>query len=713
MPEKKTKKDNYSYSAKHITALSPKEHLRKRINLTFGRELGDEQTPFSSQKSVAIREYIDNSVGELIQKYGSKMRVHFYKDGSIEVQDDGRGLPTDTTKNANGEEVSGFIITLGTLQSGEQLGKSDEDSKTTSTNGLGASASTMLSSRVDVTVYKNKKKYTLSFKEGDPGYFDGDSVDSKFKPLKDLKYIKSEKDTRSAEEKKKFPKGTTVRSWLDKNSFSSPYPVDIDDLILRLKGVAFLLPGTTIEVVNEMRTFDDGSVQHEVFNFTDGLPQLVEHNQTQTPIISTVSGTAVGSYVEKNVPSQDPKTKKMVNKDVTRTADIEFAFSYDNDYEYSMDSYVNTIRTRLGGIHVEAFEEALTQAFNEKLSSMKGVLNAKDPVPTVEDYKEGLTAVLSIYISEPQFTSQIKEELGSRVVKKAIKQALYEALLNFANERKNYDLMKTIGEKVSAAAKNRMSRKEQLELKREKARLTSNTSLPEKLVDCEITHDECSEFIIVEGDSALGGLKQARDATFQALFPIRGKIVNANKETLKKVLANEEVQNIIKCLDAGFGEDFNIDTARYQRVIIAADADPDGGQIASLVALLFYVLFPDVIRKGKLFKMNTPLYILKEKKSGVNHYAFDEQDYRDITQELAAEGKVAGRHYEITRAKGLGEAGAKVLSDTGLNPETRVLTQIVIDDEEAAKKWFDIAMGKEVGPRKAWIEANPLENISE
>jgi len=175
-----------TYSAKHITALSPRNHLIKRINLTFSQELGDESYPFSSQKSVAIREYLDNSVGELIRKFGDRMRIHFYKDGAISVQDNGRGLPTDTTKNAHGEEVSGFIITLGTLQSGEQLGKSDDDSKTTSTNGLGAAASTMLSKRVDITVYKNKKKYTLSFKDGDPGYFEGDGVDAKFTELKDL-----------------------------------------------------------------------------------------------------------------------------------------------------------------------------------------------------------------------------------------------------------------------------------------------------------------------------------------------------------------------------------------------------------------------------------------------------------------------------------------------------------------------------------------------
>lgn len=700
-----------TYSAKHITALSPRNHLIKRINLTFSQELGDESYPFSSQKSVAIREYLDNSVGELIRKFGDRMRIHFYKDGAISVQDNGRGLPTDTTKNAYGEEVSGFIITLGTLQSGEQLGKSDDDSKTTSTNGLGAAASTMLSKRVDITVYKNKKKYTLSFKDGDPGYFDGDDVNSNFTELKDLTYIKEEKDDRPADEKKLFAQGTTVKSWLNNEVFSSPYPVDVDDLILRMKGVAFLLPGVTIEIVNEHRVMEDGSYQHEVFHFEEGIPQLVEYNQKGTPITPIYKFETKGSYVEKNVATQDPKTKKMVSKDVERTADIELAFGYDNDYEYSIDSYVNTIRTRLGGVHVEAFEEAITTAFNEKLSSMKGMLTAKDPVPTIDDYKEGLTAVLSLYISEPQYTSQIKEELGGRVVKRAIKQALYEAIKDFVEDKKNVDVVKRIGEKVIAAAKARQSRKEQLELKREKQKLTSNTSLPNKLVDCEYVYEADSELIIVEGDSALSGVKEARDSRFQALLPIRGKIVNTSKENIKKVLANQEVQDIAKCLNAGIGEDFDLDSARYQRVIIAADADPDGGQIASLLVLLFYNLFPDLIRQGRLYKMNTPLYIYREGKGkkAIDHYAFNDTDATEIANDLKSRNK----SYQLIRVKGLGEAGSDALRATGLDPETRVLTQITIGDEESAKHWLDVAMGKDVAPRKKWIEDNPIDYVED
>lgn len=700
-----------SYSAKHITALSPRNHLIKRINLTFSQELGDESYPYSSQKSVAIREYLDNAVGELIRKFGDRMRIHFYADGAISVQDNGRGLPTDTTKNANNEEVSGFIITLGTLQSGEQLGKSDDDSKTTSTNGLGAAASTMLSKRVDITVYRNNKKYSLSFKDGDPGYFDGESIDSKFTELTDLTFIKEEKDTRSKEEKKLFPTGTTVKSWLNNEVFSSPYPVDVDDLILRMRGVAFLLPGTTIEIINEHRKLEDGSYQHEIFRFDDGLKQLVEYNQQGTQLSPIINFETKGSYIEKNVATQDPKTKKMISKDVERTADIEVAFSYDNDYEYSMDSYVNTIRTRLGGVHVEAFEEAITQAFNEKLSSMKGMLTAKDPIPTVEDYKEGLTAVLSIYVSEPQYTSQIKEALGGRVVKRAIKQALYESIKEFVEDKKNINTVKIIGEKVLNAAKARQSRKEQLELKREKQKLTSNTVLPIKLVDCEYVYKDFSELIIGEGDSAIAGLKEARDSRFQALLPIRGKIINVKKEQKKKVLLNGEVQDITKCLDAGIGEDFDLDNARYQRVIIAADADPDGGQIASLLVLFFYEMFPQLVKRGCLYKMNTPLFIYRvgKGKNKKDYYAFDDNDAKDLQKELESQNK----SYEIIRVKGLGEAGADALKTTGLSPETRVLTQIVIDDEDSANHWLDVAMGKDVAPRKKWIEDNPIDYVED
>lgn len=707
-------------SAKNITSLRPEEHLVKRMNLTFSNETGDESHPFSSQKSVAVREVVDNGTSEITNGYGDRLRVHFYKDGAVEVQDNGRGLPTDTTFNAYKEEVSGFIITMGTLQSGENLGENEAQGKSTNQNGLGGSAVNFLSKRMDIKVYKNKKVYSLSFQKGKPGFFETDDVDSKFTPLKDLTYIKSEKDNRSPEEKKLFPKGTSIKFWLNDKVFGSPYPVDIDDMITRLKGNAFLLPNNTFEVINEFRTLEDGSYQHEIYNFEIGLPQLVELNQSGNPMMETVHFNTVGEYTQKNVPVQEKN--EIVHKDIKRTVDIEVAFNYSSNYSYNCDSYVNTIRTKLGGVHVEAFENALLDAFNERILSMKSIIKASDPIPVIEDYKEGLTPVISVYVSEPEFSNQIKERLGGRVVKKAIYEAIYKELSDFANANKNQATMKKIAEKVAQAAKIRQAKKDEQALQREKAKLkSSSANLPEKLVDCEITHDENSELFIAEGDSAVGALKAARFSKYQAIFPIRGKIVNVLKESLKKVLSNQEVQDIIKCLDAGVGSDFNLDQARYQRIFLAVDADVDGGQIACLLLVLFHKMFPTVIPNGRLFKMESPLFIVTEKKSKEKLYFFVQEDYDEYMRETG--GKKVER---VVRAKGLGEVDAKDLRATSMNPETRYITQVSISDVKQAQelleqspewaeaeKWFNIALGDDAELRKRWVESSPIENVEE
>lgn len=703
---KKDKKQEH-YSAKQITSLTPRQHLIKRMNLTFSQETGDEFHPFSSQKSISVREVLDNSTTEVLKGYGSRVLLHFYKDGSVLVQDDGRGLPIDTTKNSLGELVSGFIITMGTLQSGENLGDNESDGKATNQNGLGGSAVNFLSKRMDIKVYRDKKEYSLSFKNGDPGFFKGDLPEDEFEPITDLTYIKESKDTRSKEEQKKFPKGTAIKFWLNEKVYSSPYPIDIEDMITRIRGNAFLLPNNTFEVINEFKTLEDGSYQHEIYNFEIGIPQLVELNQTGESITPVIHNNSVGEYIEKNVPVHDSKTNTIQHKNVTRTVDIEYAFSYSNNYSYSTDSYVNTIRTRLGGVHVKAFEEALVTVFNEKFSSMKSILTQKDPIPIIDDYREGLTSVISVYVSEPQYTSQIKEELGGNIVKRSIKEAIIKDLKEFVNTNKNQPIIKIIGEKVVQAAKNRQHKKDIQELKREQNRLTSSTSLPIKLVDCEITHSEHSELYIAEGDSALTGLKEARYAKYQAILPIRGKLINAIKESTKKLFANQEVKDIIRCLDCGVGDDFDIDKARYSRIIIGTDADVDGGQISSLIALFIYKTFPDFVKEGRLYQMNTPLFVLHEKKKGVYHYCFNYEEYKEIYNEH--KDKIA----RVVRNKGLGESGKNVLRDTGMNPKTRVLTQISVEDIEQTEKWFNIAMGTEVSIRKDWIENNPIDEIEE
>lgn len=699
------------YNASSIKALDQRTHLIKRMSLTFGAEGGTPENPFSTQKSVAIREITDNSVDEVIGGYAERIKVSFFKDGSVEVQDNGRGLPVDIGVNSNNEKVSGIILTLGTINSG---GKFSNDSTRFSggLNGLGAASTNFVAARTDITVYRNNKKYTLSFKEGKPGFFDKpDDPEAKFTELTDLTYVKEEKDTRPAKEKKAWKTGTVIKTWLDENVFTSKYPVNRLDITERLRGTTFLLPGLEIEVYNEVDLIEVDGVEKprvDKFKFEGGISELVKLNQNKDPLSEIIHLEARETYKEIVPVLQD--NGQIKNEEVDRVVIAEVAMSWDVGYDYSMESYVNTIRTRLGGVHETAFERALTNAFTEKISSMRGMLPASMQLkPNFEDFSEGLTVVLSVKISEPQFTGQAKEELGGREAQRAIQKLLTDVFTKFANASKNDAQMRIIGKKISDATKAREAEKEARDIKRQKNKLESSTALPHKLVDCEITHTEDSELYIVEGDSARGALKAARYSSHQALLPIRGKIVNTNKQTLQKVLANQEVQDIIRSLDAGVGKDFDTDKLRYGRVFFGTDADVDGGAISVLLTMLFWDLFRPMIEEGRVYQLLTPLFLITLRKKGMgNLYALNDIEFEEITRKLDKDGI----KYDVKRLKGLGEAGAKVLNETAMNPSTRTVKQITLTDIEKAQKMLDITLGSDVKPRKDWIERNPYEGMN-
>lgn len=701
------KKKN-EYNASSIKALDQRTHLIKRMSLTFGAETGTPEEPFSSQKSVAIREITDNSVDEVIGGHAERIKVSFFKDGSVEVQDNGRGLPVDVGQNSDGSPASGIYLTLGVIQSG---GKFENDSERFSggLNGVGAASTVATSSRTDVTVYRNNKKYTLSFKEGKPGFFDKpDDPKAKFTELEDLTYVKEEKDTRPAAEKKLWKTGTIVKTWLDEDVYTSKYPINRLDITERLRGTTFLLPGLEVEIYNEVDTVEvDGKEQPRVdkFKFEDGIKELVTFNQNKDPLSEIIHLEARETYKEVVPVLQKNGTVK--NQEVDRVVIAEVAMSWDVGYEYSMESYVNTIRTRLGGVHETAFERALVNSFTEKISTMRGMLPASMKIkPNFEDFSEGLTVVLSVKISEPQFTGQAKEELGGREAQRALQKLLSGLFSKYAQAGKNAEQMRLIGKKVSDATKAREAQQEARDVKRQKSKLESSTALPHKLVDCENTHTEDSELYIVEGDSAKGALKAARYSSHQALLPIRGKIVNTNKQTVAKVLANKEVQDIIRCMDAGVGQDFDTDKLRYGRVFFATDADVDGGAISVLLTMLYWDLFRPMIEEGRVYQVLSPLYLITPRKKGAkNMYALNDIEFEEMTRELDKDGI----KYEIKRLKGLGEAGAKVLNETAMNPETRTVKQITIQDMERAERMLDITLGKDVGPRKDWIERNPYD----
>lgn len=686
------------YDASSIKALDQHTHLLKRLSLTFGPPEAP-GIPYASQKSVAIREVLDNSLDEVRGGHGTHVKLSFYADGAVEVEDSGRGIPVDVGTDANGKPASGIYLALGLIQSG---GKFEADSKRFSSglNGVGASSTNHCSKRMDVTVYRNGKKYELSFKDGTPGDFDGEGPDANFTPLKDLSKVRESKDTRSAAEKKNRKTGTTVKFWLRDEVFSSSNPYDHQDIINRLKRTAFLVPDLHAEIYNELHLID-GKPQAETYHFENGVEDLIELSQPDSKLHETIHLTCEGKYVERNVAVLQ-KDGTVKNENLERIVPIEVAMRYGEKYDATVSTFVNTIHTKLNGVHLTAFERALLATFGERFQSMRGLLKKGEVDELLaEDFMEGLTALVSVQVSEPVFTSQSKEALSGREVQKAIQEALTTEFSAWIANSKNKAALEKIAAKVATAAKNRQKAKEQRDLNRKRNEISSS-ALPVKLIDCEMAGTEDAELYICEGDSAKTSLKAARDGRLHALIPIRGKIINAHKEKPQRVLANAEVQDIMKALGAGSGSTFDVDKMRYGRIFIAVDADPDGNAIATLIYALFWHLFKDVLEQNKLYKVETPLFVVSTNQGAKSQklYARNEQERDKIVARL--EGQKI--RYSVTRLKGLGEVQADTLEETALNPATRIITQITMEDAESASASLDLILGQDTGPRKKWIE---------
>lgn len=698
------------YDANSIQSLTPRQHLLKRMSLVFG-SVESEEEEHSKQKGVALREILDNALDEIRAQHGNNVRLNFYRDRSFEVQDSGRGIPTDKGKDADGNPASGIYLALGVLQSG---GKFATDSKRFSSglNGLGGSAVVNVAKRASVWVYRNNKEYFLEFRDGTPGFFHGDGPDATFTPLSDYTYVKSSQDKRSAEEKKRFKTGTKIRIWLDDSVFSSHHPYNDQDVITRLRGTAFLVPSMHAEVYNELHELenpDTGKLepQREHFHFPEGISQLVELNQTDDPLHDTVVLQATGEYTEKNVAVLQPDGS-VKTQTVHREVPIELAFRYGNGYDYNMHSYVNTIHTKLAGVHETGFERAMHKAFNEKFQSMRGVLTKNEDPPVVEDFKEGLTVVLSVQVAEPNFTSQSKEALSGREVQKAIQETLTRKLDEWVNAKKNADALNTIANKVVTASRNRQKAKEQRDLSRRKNEI-STSSLPAKLVDCDTAGTDEAELYICEGDSAVGSMKAARDGQKNALLGIRGKPINSHRSSLKQVLNNMEVQDIIKTIGAGSGDHFDIEKMRYGRIFIAVDADPDGGEIACLLYTLFWHLFRPIVEQNKLYVVQTPLFVFSVKgRKARRLYAQDEKQHDSIVADL----EKSNEKYTVSRLKGLGEVPASTLEETAIDPNTRTVLQVSTDDAEQAQETLDALLGNDPKTRKRWLESTDHELIA-
>lgn len=682
---------NKGYSAKDIKRLEGLEHVRHRVGMYLGGNSSEGLT-------TALREIIDNSADEALAGNGKEIRITFFQDGSAEVQDFGRGLPVDT----DDQGISGIELALGNIGAG---GKFDSDNYKVSggLNGVGAAATNATSVRFDVTVYRDGKKHELSFKQGKPGHFaKPNDPDAKFTPGHDLKVSK---DTRTAAERKANPTGTTIRFWPDFTIFMPDSKFMVDDIKFRVKSTAFLVPGLKFVVVDGRE--DDKHPVVEEYHFEGGLADMLPTVTGHSFVTKPIHLTTESSFTEtRNILQPDGTAKR---GEVERHVDIEVAFGFVNYEDTVLKSYVNLIQTHRGGTHESGLWRALSRIFINYIKNTRGLLKAKEEPPVLEDVRDGFVGVISVKFPEPTFTGQEKSTLATQQMTSVVSQAVGAELQKWIENKKNAKQVREVAQKIVEASRIRLAAKQQKDLARRKTAL-QGASMPAKLVDCSETGTEFTELLICEGDSALGTLKAARDSRYQALLPIRGKILNVHKASPADILKNKEVSDIIQVVGAGSGKSFDPSQMRVSRVIMTADADVDGAHITILLTTMFYRLMRPMIEQGRLYTAVPPLYIIKVAgKNGETFYAENDAEKDKIVARLEKQGKKLN---PLRRLKGLGEVPAETFWQTTLNPETRTLRRVTLEEAEMASHMLDLAMGSEVAPRKEWI-MNSRDKLSE
>ena len=674
-----------SYSAKDLSVLEGLDAVRKRpgmyIGSTDGRGLMH-----------CLWEIIDNAVDESLAGYCKKIEINLEKDGSIEVHDDGRGIPVDKEPKTG---LTGVEVVMTKLHAGGKFGGGSY-AATGGLHGVGASVVNALASRLDVEVDRDGKIYWMSFKRGVAGIFDGDGPNAPFEPKSGLRIIGkvSAKIT-----------GTRIKWWSDKQIFLKDAQHDLEEIYTRARQTSYLVPGLTL-VVNDNRSKDKSS---EIFFHKGGISEYCHFIQPDEAVGDVIRLTGQGHYQE-TVPVLDEKGH-LEPQEVERDMGVDIAIKWGNGYESTVRSFVNIIATPKGGTHVQGFEKALVKTFNEFLRA-KGVLKKNELDVIKEDILEGLTAVVTVRMQEPQFEGQTKEVLGTPAVTKIVTQVVSDELKKFFTTSKRIDKANglVVLEKVANASRTRISSRAHKELQRRKNALESS-SLPAKLSDCRSEDVSRTELFIVEGESALGTTKAARNSEFQAILPLKGKILNVQKASLSQMLDNAECAAIIQVIGAGSGKSFTLEDARYGRVILMSDADVDGAHIRCLMLTLLYRYMKPLIDDGRVFAAIPPLHRIEVigggAKKGEVHYTYSDDDMKKLLTDLKKQGK---RWKEpLQRYKGLGEMDADQLRETTMDPDKRTLRRITIKDAAAAEKIFDLLMGNEVAPRKEFIATADID----
>ena len=666
-----------SYTAKDLSVLEGLEAVRKRPGMYIG-------TTDSRGLMHCLWEIIDNAVDEALAGHCKKIEINLEADGSVEVHDDGRGIPVDKEPKTG---LTGVEVVMTKLHAGGKFGGGSY-AASGGLHGVGASVVNALASRLDVEVDRDGKIYWMSFKRGHAGIFDGDGPNAAFNEKSGPRVIGkvSAKVT-----------GTRIKWWFDKQIFLKEAQLSIEDIYARARQTSYLVPGLTL-VVNDSRTKTKTS---ETFFHKGGISEFCTFLRPDDPVGEVIRISGGGAYTE-NVPVLDEKGH-MTPTEIDREMGVDIAMQWGNGYEATVASFVNIISTPKGGTHVAGFERALTKVVNDVLRATKTLKNNEADV-IKDDVQEGLTAVVTVRMSEPQFEGQTKEVLGTAAAAKIVGQVVADEMKAFFNTSKRVDKAtgRLILEKIANASRTRISARAHKDLQRRKNALESS-SLPTKLSDCRSDDPTRTELFIVEGDSALGTTKAARNSEFQAILPIRGKILNVQKASLSQMLENNECASIIQVIGAGSGKSFNIEDARYGRVILMSDADVDGAHIRCLLLTLFNSYMRPLVEAGRVFAAIPPLHridVIGGKKGEV-FYTYSDDEMKKVIAQLKKDGK---RWKEpIQRYKGLGEMDADQLRETTMDPEHRTLRRITMKDVTKAEAMFELLMGNEVAPRKDFI----------
>ncbi len=682
-----------SYSARHLTVLEGLEAVRKRPGMYIG-------TTDSRGLMHCLWEIIDNSVDEALAGHGEQIGIRLHADGSVTVSDAGRGVPVDVEPKSG---LTGVELVFTKLHAGGKFGGGGYASSG-GLHGVGASVVNALSARLDVEVDRDGKTWAMSFRHGEPGVFAGDSPESSFTPFQDASSL------RVVGKVKKGVTGTRVRYWADPQIFLSTARFEPESLVARARQTAFLVPGLAIEILDERpeSLSESGEAPVHRFQYEGGLSEFVDYLAVDAPLTSTWRITDEGTFSE-TVPVMDEVSGALVSREVERTCEVDIAMRWGTGYDTEIQSFVNIIATPKGGTHLSGFEQGLTKFFRKQIEQNARKLKAGSDKPEKDDILTGLTAIVTVRVPEPQFEGQTKEVLGTAAVRQIVSRAVAKGLEERYNSTKREDKAQAglLLEKMVSEMKSRITLRAQRDTARRKSSLESS-SLPAKLIDCRSRDVADTELFIVEGDSALGTARPARDSEFQALLPIRGKILNVQKASVAEMLSNAECSSIIKVIGAGSGRDFDLDSVRYGKVILMSDADVDGAHIRTLLLTLFFRYMRPMLEAGRVYAAVPPLHRVIVQNAGRKPndliYTYSEKQLQELLTDLRKRGK---KYLEpIQRYKGLGEMDADQLAETTMDREHRLLRRVRMQDAHAASQVFELLMGGDVAPRKEFIIEN-------